>query len=260
MKIFFWGLLFIIGHVVADTSCFLASEGGQVVKKEGECSQRYSPCSTFKIAISLMGYNERILKDTITPKWPFKSGYVAWRKSWKAPHNPTTWNQHSCLWYSQQITMKVGREKFKEYLKKFQYGNQDGEGDKGKHNGLTRAWLSNSLKISPIEQVEFLEKLTQDKLPVSSDAHHYTRQILFLETWHGWKMYGRTGRGYIQKEDGSLDKKWQIEWFVGWLEKNNRIIVFAYRGQKLKKRGCEQNIPFQMKQMVKKKLRSLLAD
>jgi beta-lactamase class D len=39
---------------IADTKCFLIMENNQVTKKEGECKSRHSPCSTFKIAISLM--------------------------------------------------------------------------------------------------------------------------------------------------------------------------------------------------------------
>lgn len=44
--------------------------------KEGDCASRYAPCSTFKIAISLMGYEEGLLVDKTHPKLPFKEGYV----------------------------------------------------------------------------------------------------------------------------------------------------------------------------------------
>ncbi|ASX27927.1 hypothetical protein BA173_03570 [Rickettsia sp. MEAM1 (Bemisia tabaci)] len=58
----------------------------------------------------------------------------------------------------------------------FSYGNQDTSGDKGKNNGLTNAWLSSSLEISPEEQIAFLQKLAADQLPVSLKAQGH-RQV-----------------------------------------------------------------------------------
>ncbi|WP_410525695.1 penicillin-binding transpeptidase domain-containing protein [Rickettsia endosymbiont of Ixodes pacificus] len=40
------------------------------------CESRYAPCSTFKIAISLMGYDYGFLIDETHPKLPFKEGYA----------------------------------------------------------------------------------------------------------------------------------------------------------------------------------------
>ena len=179
-----------------------------------------------------MGYNEGILKDDTTPEWSFKKEYVAWRQSWKAPHNPLTWMENSCLWYSQQVTTRLGFQKFKNYLKSFSYGNQDGAGDKGKNNGLMQAWLSSSLRISPLEQLVFLEKLIANQLPVSEDAHQKACRILRLGSLpNGWDLYGRTASGYGTNENGLRSKKRSVHWFVGWIRKGNRKIVFVYFGE-----------------------------
>ena len=45
----------------ANANCFIAKENGAIIQQEGTCTERHSPASTFKIAISLMGYNENIL-------------------------------------------------------------------------------------------------------------------------------------------------------------------------------------------------------
>lgn len=42
---------------LARASCFLVKEKNRIVKQEGDCKKRYAPCSTFKIATSLMGYD-----------------------------------------------------------------------------------------------------------------------------------------------------------------------------------------------------------
>ncbi|QSH41391.1 class D beta-lactamase [Lentisphaerota bacterium ZTH] len=211
--------------------CFIAAENYKVIKQAGDnCSLRQAPCSTFKIALSLMGYNEGILKDETHPEFPFKKGYVDWLERWKQPHNPQLWMKNSCVWYSQVLTKKLGMKKYKEYAVKFNYGNADVSGDKGKNNGLSRAWLSSSLQISPEEQIKFLQKLIDYKLPVSKKANEMTRKILFVEKLaDGWKLYGKTGNGSQQRADGSKIKDRQVGWFVGWISKGKRHIVFVYR-------------------------------
>jgi beta-lactamase class D len=216
-------------QVMAGTKCFIAKENGKVIYQEGNCSIQYAPCSTFKIPISVMGYNENILVDEKHPQWPFKEGYPIWLEVWKEPHNPTDWMKNSCVWYSQEITQKLGMPKFKEYMAKLNYGNQDVSGDKGKNNGLMRAWLSSSLKISPAEQTVFLEKLIALKLPVAPRAQELTKNILVIEEFpDAWKLVGKTGSGSVERADGSLDENLKTGWYVGWLEKDTRKIVFAH--------------------------------
>ena len=220
--------LFLSAPAFAGTKCFLAKENNKIIKQEGDCESRHSPCSTFKIAISLIGFNEEILIDETHPEWPFKEGYVDYRDNWKQPHNPSLWMKNSCVWYSQVLTQKLGMSKFKEYITKFNYGNQDISGDKGKNNGLTNSWLSSSLEISPEEQAVFLQKLLDNKLPVSLKSHEMTKNILFVEDLpSGWKLYGKTGSGSVLNHDKTqkLDRK--IGWFIGWIQKDSRTIVFT---------------------------------
>lgn len=214
------------GFTHAD--CFIAKENEQVLKQEGTCNLRQPPCSTFKIAISLMGFDSGILIDTTHPEWLFQEGYADFLPVWKQPHNPTTWIKNSCVWYSQEITQKLGGQRFKNYVQSFNYGNQDVSGDKGANNGLTRSWLSSSLRISPQEQIAFLTQLNQGTLPVSAHATAMTKKILFAEELPGgWKLYGKTGAGYFLNDDGSKQLNKQIGWFVGWIENKQRTIYFS---------------------------------
>jgi beta-lactamase class D len=227
-KFLLCAILFITSQSMANPNCFVAKENSTLIKREGRCAQRHTPCSTFKLAISLMGYNEGILTDVTHPEWPYRVGYDAWKASWKQPHNPTTWIKDSCVWYSQKITQTLGMAKFKKYVNEFHYGNQDVSGDIGKDNGLTHAWLSSSLQISADEQVDFLQRLLKNKLPVDKKTQNLTRAIFYVEDLpHGWKLYGKTGSGLQQNSDRSLNPKLQVGWFVGWVEKGARKIVFA---------------------------------
>lgn len=170
--------------------CFIVSENNQIIHSEGECVKRYPPCSTFKIAISLMGFDSRILFDETHPTWDFEPSYVDWLDSWKQPHNPKLWFANSCVWYSQIMTQKLGMKRFTKYVKLLNYGNQDTSGDKGMNNGLSNCWLSSSLSISPQEQINFLNQLVVNKLPVSLDAQGKTKNIMYQGLLsNGWELY-----------------------------------------------------------------------
>lgn len=228
-----FGLIFLsflfIAPLQANAFCFIAKEKDRLLIEQGDCESQYSPCSTFKIAISLMGFDAGILKSTLEPLWEYQESYDDSFEAWKQPHNPSLWMKHSCVWYSQLITQQLQNGDFDQYVKEFEYGNQDLSGDAGLNNGLTHAWLSSSLKISAKEQVVFLNKLIEDKLPVSLDAHTLTKKLLFYqELNHGWKLYAKTGKGPQVDEKGHKIKDRQLGWFVGFIQKNDRAISFAY--------------------------------
>jgi len=221
-------LLFVSSSTAsASSSCFLATENNKILAQEGDCKTRYSPASTFKIPLALMGYDAQILQNETHPEWPFKEGYYDFLDIWKVPHNPRTWMRDSCVWYSQLLTQKLGMNKFQDYVTKFDYGNLDVSGDKGKNNGLTHSWLSSSLEISPEEQAAFLQKFLNHELPVSEKAYEVTKKLLYKEELSGgWKLYAKSGNGrQFNSKPQTLDV--QHGWFVGWIEKNGRSIMFA---------------------------------
>ncbi len=179
-----------------------------------------SPASTFKIALSLMGYDAGILKDKTNPTWAFQEGYMDDFDSWKAPQSPQSWIKNSCVWYSQILASQLGLEKIQKYLAVLDYGNQDMSG------GLTTAWLSSSLKISPRGQVDFIQSVIHGKLPISSNAIRRTKELLLVdELSDAWKLFGKTGMGSISEQDGGC---LILGWFVGWVEKEGSSFPFAY--------------------------------
>ncbi len=194
------------------------------------CAQRIPANSTFKIALSLMGYDSKIINNNTVFKW---DGETRWLKKWNQNQTPRTWIQYSVVWVSQRITPQLGMGKIKNYLQKFNYGNQDFSGDTGKSNGLTNAWLNSSLKISADEQLSFLINMQNHKLPVSSTAITNTFNNMYIEnsteidlSMYGaqfdtlkndWKLYGKTGaNGATGIRDG---------WFIGYITKGTQKYV-----------------------------------
>ena len=191
------------------------ADSGQTLLQRGDCATRVTPASTFKIPISLIGYDVGYLIDARTPELPFKPGYVDWRENWKQPANPTSWMRDSVVWYSQQVTTFVGLDLMKQYLRRFRYGNEDMSGDT-EHDGLTMSWIGSTLEISPLEQTAFLRKLVKRQLNVSARAYDMTAQLLADQPVQNWNVAGKTGSAS------------SYGWYVGWATQGARRLVFAH--------------------------------
>ncbi len=213
----------IICTVISD------ADTGDIVVQNGNCEERFTPASTFKIPLAVMGYDSSFLKDAHNPTLPFHKGYAEWGgDNWKQPTDAVRWLKYSVVWFSQQITASLGEDKLTEYARQFRYGNADFSGDPGKNNGLERAWIASSLKISPLEQTAFLRQLINRELPVSDAAINKTLEVVEGKTLpSGWAVQGKTGMAYPRNADYSFDTKHPWGWYVGWAKKDGRTLVFA---------------------------------
>lgn len=200
---------------------------GEALHRQGTCDQAFAPQSTFKLPLAIMGYDAGILKDETKPRWDYKT-------AWKRPKreqistDPTIWEKESIVWYSQEITRRLGAQRFADYTRRFDYGNADVRGVKGRTDGLTESWLMSSLKISGDGQVAFLRRFLTGKLPVSTDASDKTLAIMPKFTAaDGWQVQGKTGSGRMRTKAGTYDGNIWLGWFVGWAQKGDRQVVFA---------------------------------
>lgn len=195
---------------------------GQPLKQQGPLQQGHSPCSTFKVPLAVMGFDSGLLQDATHPTWQYRPEFGDFQSDHKLV-NPTSWLADSIVWYSQELTRKLGMSKFQGYLKALRYGNQDVKG------GLTQCWLCDSLQISVQQQVEFLRQLAQDRLTVSPKAQQLTRSLLpRFKSNDGWDIQGKTGSGWLLGNDGHTDKSRPQGWFVGLGQKDRRRVAFAY--------------------------------
>ncbi len=223
MKIFIY---FLFVCEVSYGSCFVAKENSKIVKQMGDCDKRHSPFSSFKVALAVIGFDSGILTTPTEPLVEFKGEIEKihseyWQDSTspyriihEMNHNPSTWMRFSVVWYSLFIKDQLGQENFEEYVNRFDYGNKQANGIKGDY-GVS--WIFSTIEISPLEQLSFIEKLNQKLLPVSIEAQEKTIEIMRREDvfMDGWKLYGKTGGSVAQG------------WFVGWVQKNDRVITFV---------------------------------
>lgn len=204
--------------------CFILSEleSGKTIAEfnSQRCARRLSPCSTFKIAAAVMGFDKGVLKDeNQIIKW---DGIKRDRKELDQNQTPYTWMSHSAKWVTEWLMPQFGKKEIQRYLDAFDYGNRDFSG------GLKDAWVTSSLEISANEQVAFLSKLWKSKLSASERSQKLTRKIIFIEKLdNGFDLYGKTGSGCLQGH-ACMDRPGKmLGWFVGAIEKKSKIYIFA---------------------------------
>lgn len=218
------------GAAQAATICTLVTDpvSRAVLLSEGDCESRVTPASTFKVALAVMAFDAGIITSAHEPRYPFKDGYPEWVASWRQDTDPTLWMHNSNVWYSQRLTEQLGAERLADYARAFGYGNADFSGDPGRDNGLERAWISSSLKVSPLEQAGFISAMIEGQLPVSATAMDGALSLLESPGQaSGWQVWGKTGSAYSRRADYSFDYARGWGWYVGWAERDERRVVFV---------------------------------
>ncbi len=176
-------------------------------------AERFTPASTFKIPNSLFGLESGIITDeNHLLKW---DGVKRWRKEWNQDNTLASAIKYSVVWYYQELARQIGKVKTEKYLKDIGYGNCR-VGEK-----VDYYWLDNSLKISAEEQIAFLKRFYDYKLPFSKRSVDIVKKIMPEEKYKKSVMKFKTGTG--NKEDGT----W-IAWLVGYVEKKGNVYFFAF--------------------------------
>lgn len=190
------------------------------------CNERISPDSTFKVALSLMAFNQGLINQKTVFKW---DGIERDLPDWNQDLTPHTWLKFSSVWVSQLLSPQIGFARIKHYLAGFNYGNQDFSGDPGTHNGLTFAWLGSSLKISGAEQLSFLKSMLNKELPVNNNAIEQTKSNMYLGNLdNGAKYYGKTGSGrHGRNERLTNPSRLRDGWFIGFVEQGSQTYIFV---------------------------------
>lgn len=76
--------IFLIIPVFSTEENFLlidGKSGDKLVEIGTHIEERVTPCSTFKIALSLMGFDSEILKNENNPVWLYQEGYEEFLES-----------------------------------------------------------------------------------------------------------------------------------------------------------------------------------
>jgi beta-lactamase class D len=170
----------------------------------------YLPASTFKIANALIALECGTLRDQHEVfRW---DGKPKMRRAWERDHTLDSGMRESVVWMFQQIARRTGKARMKAALHRLEYGNQDIRG------GIDQFWLQGSLRISAMQQVEFLRRLREGRLDVHARSSRLVRNALVTARTPDYTLYSKTGT------TGSVQEP--VAWWVGWIERAGLPIAY----------------------------------
>lgn len=192
---------------------------------------RRSPCSTFKIISSQTALEAGIIdpEHSVRP-W---SGEVFWNEQWNRDIDFDNAFRASCVWYFREVIDEIGKDRMEKELDRLSYGNcdiSDWEGRLNTNNSnpaLTGFWIESSLKISPKEQTEVMERIFGEGSDYSEETIDRLMEVMRLpeQTETDVTVYGKTGMG---KAGGVVVDCW----FTGFADHAGKRIYFCvYLGE-----------------------------
>jgi beta-lactamase class D len=172
------------------------------------------PASTFKIPNSLIALETGVVQDPDKDvfKW---DGVTRPIEAWNKDHTLRSAIAASAVPVYQEIARRIGEVQMQKYLDLFEYGNRDIGG------GIDQFWLTGSLRIDPMQQIDFVDRLRRAVLPMSKRSQELVRDILPVT---------KAGDATIRAKTGLLGAelgKPSLGWVVGWAEKGSAQTVFA---------------------------------
>lgn len=170
-------------------------------------NRRYSPASSFKIPHALFALEAGLVKDEFQVfRWDGTKRNI---DAWNADQDLRSSMRGSVVWVYQGFARGIGEGKAKAYLENIGYGNADPSGGKDGY------WIDGNLRVSALEQVNFLQRLYRNDLPFQVEHQRLVKDIMIVEAGDGWILRAKTG--------------WEgrMGWWVGWVEWREGPVFFA---------------------------------
>ena len=185
--------------------------GATLAHNPERAGERFTPASTFKVPHALFALDAGVVGDEFRV-FPW-DGIERQIQSWNRDQTLRTSMENSTVWLYQQWAREIGRDAERAYLKRLDYGNAE----IGEH--VDRFWLDGSLRISALEQVEFLQKLYRNQLPFSIAHQRLVKDIMLNEASYTSRLRAKTGWALRDGQD--------LGWWVGWVERPEGPVFFA---------------------------------
>ena len=173
----------------------------------------YLPASTFKIFNAMTALETGVIRDEHeTFHWDGKQRDFP---DWNRDHDLASGMQYSVVWYYQELARRIGATRMQEWIDKVGYGNRNIGG------GIDQFWLTShgELRITALQQVEFLQRLHDGTLPFSARSQDIVKRILIRDQTSNYTLRFKTG--------WAGDNSPMLGWIVGWIERDGRAAYFA---------------------------------
>lgn len=187
------------------------NRAGYLIYNPERADSAYIPASTFKIFNALVALETRVIEDANEMlDW---DGVERAYDMWNQDHNLRSAFKVSAVWFYQELARRIGEGRMWHYVQAAEYGNVNIEG------GIDRFWLDGELRISTMEQVQFMRRLYRDDVPFSQQSIDTVKDIMIVEENEEYVIRAKTGWGGVEGD--------QIGWWVGYVERGNNVYFFA---------------------------------
>lgn len=176
------------------------------------------PASTFKVIHLLIALETGAVKDENTiVKWPGKTDTTLYGYRPEIYHDMSIKEafEVSAGWVFMELAQKIGKENYLKFLKKCGYGNLDLSTP-----GID-FWNFGAFAITPKNQVEFMIKVFENKLPFSKRNIDILKKVMITEQTSEFTLRSKTGWTRWEGND--------IGWWVGYVSTNDNHYFFATR-------------------------------
>jgi beta-lactamase class D len=181
-----------------------------LVLDEPRARTRLLPSSTFEIPDALVGLEVGSITDEAEVfRWDGRPKPFA---AWERDHTLATGMRAGCAWMFQEVARRTGKERMREWVDRLGYGNRDIRG------GIDLFWLQGGLRVSAMEQVDFLRRLAEGELPMTQRSQRLVRAALAIERTSAYTLYGKAGTSDSGRN--------AVAWWVGWVEKKGRPLGY----------------------------------
>jgi len=205
-------------QIKGSTTIYNYNTGQWIVSDSNDSRLASLPASTFKILNTLIILEIGIIKDeNEIIKWPGTTDTM------KYGYRPDIYRDMSLKeafevsagWVYRELAKKVGKERYRDYLKRCNYGN----GDIATPD--PDFWNYGNFRISPINQIEILKGVYNETLPFSKRSIQILKKMMIEEKTPLYTLRAKTG----WTRDGGKD----TGWWVGYIEKKDNVYFFATR-------------------------------
>lgn len=170
------------------------------------------PASTFKIPNSIISLELGIMdSDSSMFTWKGEKRYM---KEWEKDMNFKEAYDLSCVPCYQELARKTGVNRMSSMLEILRFGEM-----KVDSSTLDNFWLQGDSRISQFEQIDFLQRVKDEKIELKERTYEIMKRMMILESTESYTLRGKTGWSYQNNVDNL--------WFVGYLEGKNGIYYFA---------------------------------
>ena len=205
-----WGKPFADRGVLGTFVLLDPARDAYLVHDAARARRGYLPASTFKIPNALIGLEVGSIADEHEVfEW---DGKPKLRPEWEADQTLATGMRESTVWMFQEVARRTGKARMKEWLAKLDYGNREIAG------GIDLFWLQGNLRVSALQQVDFLHRLAEGRLPMTQRSQRLVREAMVVEKSREHTLYAKTGSTSMRTG--------AIHWWVGWVERRGKPVGY----------------------------------